>query len=293
MLTSEQRAFFWENGYLAIQDFLSAEELASVRQALDELVAKAQGLRANTKVYDVEAPADGGPTVVRRIFNPAQVDERFERIATSPKVLDVVEDLIGPDIQFHHGKINMKSAKGGAEVGWHQDLPFFPHTNSDLLACMCYLDDSTEENGCLMVVPGSHRLGPLDHFADGMFIGMVTDDLAKVDLGRAAKLPIRAGGVTIHHCLTLHSSARNTSSQQRRVLIYQYRAADAVQLTPEQTSASHYGKLLRGREPGTIRLESRVFKLPNHFLSGRQRSLYELQEDYRRQHAERTGAPAR
>ncbi len=282
MLTPEQREFFWTNGYLAIPGFLSAEQLAAIRAAVDELVALAGSSPERSRAFDIGPPKPGAPPQVRRIFNPAEQDPRLEAIALDERVLDLVEDLIGPNIEFHHGKVNLKWPHGGAEVAWHQDLAFFPHTNTDLVACMFYLDDATRENGCLLVVPGSHRLGVLDHFADGQFIGAVTQDLQRIPLEKAVPVEVPAGSVTVHHCLTLHASEENRSDKPRRVLIYQYRAADAMQLVPDRSKARHYGMLLRGRQDGTVRCETITYRLPTHLVEDRLRSLYDLQEEFKR-----------
>src|SRR5947209_20513489 len=94
---------------------------------------------------------------------------------------------------------------GAGEVGWHQDFPFFPHTNFDLLACMFLLDDATPDNGCMRVIPGSHHLGPVPHEEDGRFRGHVTER-RYVDDSQAVDLAIWAGSMTIHHWRTLHAS---------------------------------------------------------------------------------------
>ncbi len=282
MLTDSQRRFFWDNGYLALEGFLTADELEAIRRAVEELVAKAANLTAPTKRYDVGPARPGGEPVVRRIFNPAEADPRLEAIALNDRVLDVVEALIGPNIEFHHGKVNLKWPRGGAEVAWHQDLAFFPHTNTDLVACMFYLDDATVENGCLLVLPGSHRYGVLDHFADGVFVGAVTDALEILPMDRVQPVEVPAGSMTVHHCLLLHASEENRSDKPRRVLIYQYRAADAMQLVPDRSGARHYGRLLRGEQAGVVRCEPITYRLPNHFAADRQRSLYELQEEFKR-----------
>ncbi len=282
MLSDEQRRFFWENGYLALEGFLAPEELRSIRAAVDELVEQAADLSGPTKQYDIGPPRPGAEPVVRRIFNPADADPRLEAIAFSDRVLDVVESLIGPNIEFHHGKVNLKWPRGGAEVAWHQDLAFFPHTNTDLVACMFYLDDATVENGCLMVLPGSHRYGVLDHFADGVFVGAVTKALDTLPMDRVQPVEVPAGSMTVHHCLVLHASEENRSAKPRRVLIYQYRSADAMQLVPDRSGSRHYGRLLRGEQNGVVRCEQITYRLPNHFAPDRQRSLYELQEEFKR-----------
>jgi ectoine hydroxylase-related dioxygenase (phytanoyl-CoA dioxygenase family) len=169
----------------------------------------------------------------------------------------------------------MKPARAGSPVKWHQDLPFFPHTNTDLVACLIHLNDATLENGCLRVVPGSHRLGPLDHRKDGVFIGMVTDDLKRADMDKAVSLPLKVGGMVLLHCLTLHSSAPNTSGASRRMLIFEYRASDAMQLYGALNN--YMGRILRGVQPTTVRLTENTFIIPVYPPGT---NIYDLQAEY-------------
>lgn len=276
MLTQEQKEFYRENGYLALEGILSPAELKVLHEIIDELVEKAQSLETPNSLCDFE-PVKGpdGRKIIRRIFNPFEQAKCFEEIARHQNVLDAVEDVIGPNIQIHHSKLNMKPARAGSPVKWHQDLPFFPHTNTDLVACLIHLNDSTLENGCLRVVPGSHKLGPLDHRRDGRFIGMVTDDLKKADMDKAVNLPLKAGGMVLLHCLTLHSSAPNRSEATRRMLIYEYRAADSMQLYG--TPNNYMGRLLRGIDPKIIRSQEITYILPDYPLGT---NIYDLQVEY-------------
>jgi ectoine hydroxylase-related dioxygenase (phytanoyl-CoA dioxygenase family) len=276
MLTQEQKAFYKENGYLVVEGVLSQAELKLLHETIDELVEKAQSLGVPNNLCDFEPVSEGSRKIVRRIFNPFEQARCFEELASHKVILDAVEDLIGPNIQIHHSKLNMKPARAGSPVKWHQDLPFFPHTNTDLVACLIHLNDSTLENGCLRVIPGSHKLGPLDHRSkDGTFIGMVTDDLKKVDMNKAVNLPLKAGGMVLLHCLTLHSSAPNTSEAGRRVLIYEYRASDSMQLYG--TPNNYMGRILRGVKPTTVRLEEITYIIPNYPIGT---NIYDLQANY-------------
>jgi len=150
-------------------------------------------------------------------------------------MLAAVTLLIGENLRLQHSQLNWKPpTKGTGEVDWHQDFPFLPHTNYDLLACMILMDDSSSENGCMRVIPGSHLRGPVDHFAaDGTFARHCTDpadyqdDLAR---GNVVDLVAPAGSITIHHCNIIHASYPNYSDTPRRGLIYQIAAGDSVQL---------------------------------------------------------------
>src|SRR3954453_19437019 len=160
---AEQRAFYEDQGYLVFPDLLSPTELAELRSALAEVLAEAEGLTETNAKFSIIHTADGR-SFVRRILSPIAHHQTFLDLISNPKILDIVENLIGPDIQLHHTKLNLKPPSSpDARFEWHQDYPFFPHTNFDLLAAMVYLDDATEENGCLTIIPGSHKWGPRNH----------------------------------------------------------------------------------------------------------------------------------
>jgi ectoine hydroxylase-related dioxygenase (phytanoyl-CoA dioxygenase family) len=182
----------------------------------------------------------------------------------NPKILDVVENLIGPDIQLHHTKLNLKPPSSReARFEWHQDYPFFPHTNFDLLAVMVYFDDSTEENGCLTIVPGSHKMGPRNHlFAkDGAFSSQLEDKSVVGDPSSWLKVPVPAGGIELHHCNMLHSSTANRGTKPRSAMVIQYRAADNVALGGNMSNVG-FGMQVRGVNPYRVRMIGGTFKLP-------------------------------
>ncbi len=144
-----------------------------------------------------------------------------------PGIIAVLRDLWGPDIRFDTAKLNMKSAGFGAAVEWHQDWAFYPHTNDDLAAVGVMMDDMTMASGPLLIVPGSHRGPVFDHHADGVFCGAMDPTREECDYAGAIPLTGKAGSITVHHVRAVHGSAPNTSDRDRRLLLFQFRAADA------------------------------------------------------------------
>jgi ectoine hydroxylase-related dioxygenase (phytanoyl-CoA dioxygenase family) len=251
----EQRAFYESHGYLVFPEMLGPDEVGALRAALDEVLDEARGLAETNQKFSVTRGQDGRPHV-RRIFNPIQHHKAFYEAAFHPRILDAVENLIGPDIQLHHSKLNLKPPSSPeARFEWHQDYPFFPHTNYDLIAVLVHIDESAEENGCLRIMPGIHRLGPrLHRFArDGAFSSQLEDRSVLADDSKVVNVPCPAGGVSMHHCNMLHSSTANRGTMPRSVLIFQYRAADNVALGGATT---HFGFGLTVR--GTTRYRARL-----------------------------------
>jgi ectoine hydroxylase-related dioxygenase (phytanoyl-CoA dioxygenase family) len=218
--------------------------------------------------------------VVRRIKNPADNDPLYRWVAFDSPIPDIVAQLIGPSIRFHHSKLNMKGSRVGAPVEVHQDAAFYPHSNDDVLAVGLLLDDATEANGAMAVLPGSHR-GPIHtHYdAQGRFVGgMRAEDIARLDRRSAALLALPAGSIHIHHYRLVHWSAPNTSSAERRLLINSYTAADAVSFMPDTTGSPLVGTLLRGTPPTVARRTAGDMPLPPDFRQG-YTSIYELQTE--------------
>src|SRR5262249_13847409 len=204
------------------------DELVEIRDVIATLVRGAAEVDAHTAVYDLEPGHTRGAPQVRRIKQPHKVHPAFDRVVRKGEVLDVAAALVGPNLRLQGSKLNMKSARYGAPVEWHQDWAFYPHTNDDILAIGVMLDDMDLENGPLMVVPGSHR-GPVwnHHGDDGRFCGLVDPADIETEIGRAVPLIGRAGSMSFHHVRALHGSALNTSDRDRNLLLYEILAADA------------------------------------------------------------------
>jgi ectoine hydroxylase-related dioxygenase (phytanoyl-CoA dioxygenase family) len=209
-------ATFNDVGFVALKGLLSAAEVAELHAAHDE------GIASGSLLASKDDMADNYDTIYRHAV--------FNRWVRDPRLVSIVRTIFNRGIELQHVKYNAKPVTGGGEAPWHQDFPFFPHTNFDLLAATIYFDDADETNGAIRFVPGSHKFGELSHYdATGRFVYGCSDQEA---CGRydSVSLTVPAGTVTFHHCFALHASGRVTSGRQRRLLIFQYRAEDNVQL---------------------------------------------------------------
>jgi len=280
MLTQEQIRYYQENGFLAVENVFTDGEMAEARAVVEDLVERSRAVREHTDVYDLEPGHSAEQPRVRRLKAPIATDPFFERLARSDKVLDIVACLIGPEIRLHGNKLNMKSAEYGSAVEWHQDFSFYPHTNDDLLAVGIALDDCLPENGCMLMIPGSHRWPILDHHQDGHFVGAVDPEREGLDLSKAVPVPVHAGGITLHHCRTLHGSAINTSSRPRRLFLVELAAVDAWPVTGVPDLDQFNAKIWRGSPTSRYRVKDMDIRvpLPKH---ARQGSIYEVQTPLR------------
>jgi phytanoyl-CoA hydroxylase len=185
--TTKLAESYRENGFAVAERFFDAEYVARLNGAIEEVL----------DVPDVSSVAElepGDAAIPRRIWSPTKRHAAFERTVADPRLLDVIEQLVGPDILFHYSKLHMKGPRVGSVVEWHQDFSYYPHTNTDLVTAMVYLDAATMQNACLQALPGSHRLGLADHDVDGYFRGKVTRRIRRIGSRprTAPPIPIRS-----------------------------------------------------------------------------------------------------
>ena len=239
MLNDPQIAQYREEGYVLVEGVLEDETLATLRRVTDEIVAGATGIDDHTDILDLEASHQPDAPRVRRIKRPHLAHPFYRDLAAHAGVMSALEPLIGKDIRLRAGgKVNMKAADYGSPVEWHQDWAFYPHTNQSVLAVGILLDDMDADNGPLLVLPGSHRGPVYDHHSDGAFCGAIDIEREGLDVCGARQLHGCAGSITIHHARLVHGSAMNMSTRQRRVLFYEYAAADAWPLAGIEHLAS-------------------------------------------------------
>ena len=284
MLTQAQIDEYNAVGAIVVPDILSPAEVQALRQTTDEFVEKSRALTTHDAVYDLEDTHSPAQPRVRRIKAPHAHHPVFARLPHHPRIIAALQSLWGPNlgttggIRFDSDKLNLKSAGYGAAVEWHQDWAFYPHTNDDLAAVGIMMDDMALENGPLLIVPGSHR-GPVhDHHHDGRFCGAMNPETCDVDFAAAIPLTGPAGSITIHHVRAIHGSAVNTSDKDRRLLLFQFRAADAWPLVRPPTDIAEFDKLIVAGQPTLApRMTACPIRLPLP-PADRQGSIYENQK---------------
>jgi len=279
-LTDAQIAAYHRDGYLAVPRLIDAERIEALRRVTDAFVERSRAAIRSDAMFDLDPRHTAATPVLRRIKNPADNDPLYHWVGLESPIVDVVTELLGPSIRFHHSKLNLKGSHTGAPVEVHQDAAFYPHSNDDVLAVGLLLDDATAENGAMALLPGSHR-GPVHtHFdTHGRFVGCMADeDIARLDRRGAVLLALPAGSIHIHHYRLVHWSAPNTSPGERRLLINSYTAADAISLVPDSTHSPLHGKLIRGPWPAVARRTGGDLPMPPDFSKG-YTSIYELQTE--------------
>ena len=227
MLSTAQKAFYRKNGYLMVENAVTYEQLTHLRTITARLIDHSRAVRESNEAYDLDK--GHGPKTPRltRIKIPHKQDAFYWKVLQHSAMTEVLTDLLGSDTTILTSKLNTKAPVGGRAIEWHQDWMFYPHTNDDLLAFGLMLEDVDEENGPLMVIPGSHRGPLLSHCANGVFAGAINPDDPLFEKDRAISLTGKAGSMTVHHVRLLHGSAPNLSDRTRMILFYECASADA------------------------------------------------------------------
>ena len=234
MLTEPQIRRYVEDGYV-IPDFrLGDEALAGIRHAHDRLIAKHPEFR------------DYCPAVLA-------FDTGFLNIARTPAILAMVEQLIGADFALWNSSFFAKPPKVGTKTPWHQDGEYWPIRPLATCSVWIAVDAATRENGCLRVIPGSHRrreLGKHDvNNADGLSLPLeIRRD--EFDAATARDLVLDVGQISLHDVFLIHGSAANRSAKPRRGLTLRYMPTTSV-----------YRRDLATRRSGPLAMSERTLYL--------------------------------
>ena len=160
---------FQRDGFCAVPGFLAAGEIGVLLAGIESVCASATLAHHDAGRLEMEPDQAPEGNRVRRIYEPCTYYPDFRALSECPKLLDSVADLLGENLLFHYSKINMKPSGIGSVVEWHQDLAYYPLTNTDSLAVLLYLDDADRTNGCLQVIPGVHRNGDSEPYQGRLF----------------------------------------------------------------------------------------------------------------------------
>lgn len=288
MLSNKQLKEYHDDGYTVVRHVLSAEEISELRRVTEEICESARGITQHTAALDLEPTHSPENPRVRRIKHPQHVHPLYAELARHNAVLGALKPILGDSIRLRSGcKINLKYPNYGSAVEWHQDWAFYPHTNQSVLAVGILLDDMDIRSGPILFVNGSHR-GPIySHHSQGAFCGGIDVVEEEVDVSAATEIVGKAGDMTIHHARLVHGSGPNVSNAPRRVIFFEYTAADAWPLAGVETIdlEEFNSRVLCGEPTLQPRLESVPVRLPLP-VAPFQGSIYENQRTLKHRYFE-------
>jgi len=244
MLTGVQVKQFERNGFLNAGPLLRQEELEELCEQLSELLAKGpDGFRVGQRrpVSFCNMASETGKEVVQ-VVNVWEVCPAFERLMHHPFIVRAIAKLTGfSELQVWHDQVQYKPAQAGGATAWHQDAPLWPSIKPDTpVSAWLPFDDADIENGCMWMVPGSHRWGnridmltamnPLvtrEEFAAISEVDFTPPASAPIQEIRPVPCPVKRGEVHFHHSLTWHGSPQNVSARARRAIAIHYMTSEA------------------------------------------------------------------
>ena len=278
-ISRKQQESYFDNGYLLIENAINSQTLSKLKDITAQAIDDSRQVVQSDATWDIEPGHCSDTPRLRRLTSPNDYDDTYWGYASSESITEILSDLIGPDIKFHHSKLNFKWAGGGEEVKWHQDISFWPHTNYTPCTVGLYLEDCNDEQGPLGIIAGSHK-GPLfdQYNKDNQWIGCLSDeDVMQLDRSRETYLPGPAGSITIHNCRTVHGSKINRTDRPRPLLLNAYAAANAMTYTFNPARSKYDQRIVRGQAARWARHDPEPCLLPPDW-SGGYTSIFTLQQ---------------
>ena len=289
VLTEAQRAAYFSDGFLILSDYVPEPWLQRLRDAMGELLDRSRSVTRSDAVYVLEEGHSEATPRLHRVTSPQDQHPVFWEFICDPLMTKLAADVVGPDVKFHHAKLNVKSERGTRGFKWHQDIPAWPHTDYSPVTIGVYVNGCDELQGPLSFVRGSH-LGPLHSMYDdsGAFVVRVRDEV--VDRIAQDLVVTATGGpgtTVLLHCRTIHGSLENRSDRARPLLLPVYSSADSFPYTASPIVSPHLGDIVRGRAARFASFDTRTCELPPDFRGG-----YTPPRSAQKQEEGRTTAPA-
>ncbi|MHB1528423.1 MAG: phytanoyl-CoA dioxygenase family protein [Acidiferrobacteraceae bacterium] len=244
MLSSEQTRRFQDEGYLILRGFADAATVQGIRAAAEhELVRAMDPVEYEADVHYPGAPssrdAEGGRTV-RRLLDAFDRHPRFRAWACSPDVVSSVAPLLPSPpvlVQAHHNCVMTKQPRFSSETGWHQDIRYWAYEQPELVTAWLALTPEGRENGCLRLLPGSHRRPLATTQLDERLFLRAEGPQVQAWFDRQEAACLAPGDLLLFHALTLHSAGRNETAHAKLSLVFTYKGRDNKPLPGSRSSA--------------------------------------------------------
>ncbi|HTH57799.1 MAG TPA: phytanoyl-CoA dioxygenase family protein [Cyclobacteriaceae bacterium] len=221
-LSTDQIKSFHDDGFLGQVKFLESGQIDYLKNELARVVDVAHD--GHHLFYEFHSNESSNPeTILFHALGAWRISKGFHDVLWNPRFLVAAHQLLGEmPVRFWHDQLFCKPPRQGGVVAWHQDYSYWTRTIPMAhLTCWCGLDDSSQENGCVQYVPGSHRWGLLKKPALAGDLHGIVDFLSEEQRRQFKPVPVetKAGYGIFHHPLTLHGSGENKSKNPRRAFV--------------------------------------------------------------------------
>ena len=248
ILTQAERDRFHADGYLKFRRVISDAQIEGMRAALDRVIADElerdddsdlppEFRYGHDRKGQDRASSGRDARAIHQYVNIWKVCPEYRETIHKPSVTAVVRDLMeAPRVRLWHDQVISKPPGDNKKFGFHHDFYFWPMDRPRLITCWLALDDATVENGCMHVVPGSHRdpryqpagcdlsedihLSPMPRGSGEP--GSLYDAVRTWDADRATPVELKVGECMFHHCLNYHLTPKNVTDRQRRAFVMIY-----------------------------------------------------------------------
>jgi len=246
---------FQEQGFVVVRGLGSAETCARMRDVTR--AGLAQHILPVEYESDLQYPgapasrADSGGDTIRRLKEAHGRDPVFVQWIASQPIVARLRQLLGPQVVMplaHHDCIMTKQPRYSSQTGWHQDIRYWSFARPELVSVWLALGEETTENGCLYVIPGTHRMEfARERFDDALFLRPDLPENAAL-IERKVPVPLSPGDVLFFHCRTFHAAGRNHTDLTKYSVVFTFRPLDNPP-APGSRSGSSPELLLPGAAP--------------------------------------------
>ncbi|MBI3866772.1 MAG: phytanoyl-CoA dioxygenase family protein [Planctomycetia bacterium] len=231
--SAEDLARFERGGFLVARDLVDPQ----TRREMIECTRAALTGEAGPAEYEADLNYPGAPdsraaaggNTIRRLKEAHARHPVFTRFVSAPPLADRLKQMLGPRVVMplaHHNCVMTKQPRYSSETGWHQDIRYWSFERPELVSVWLALGPETPENGCLYVIPGTHKV----HFSRDRFDGelFLRTDLAENEalIAQKVAVPLEPGDVLFFHCRTFHAAGRNLTGQTKYSVVFTFRPAD-------------------------------------------------------------------
>ncbi len=271
VLTTDQRDRYWEDGFLTPFSVFSKDEAEGYRSELEQI-------ERDWLAADLPLPLNTYMRVNAHLVIPLAA-----RIALDPRVLDVVQGILGPDIMVWSAEFFIKEARTTHTVGMHQDLTYWGLDDAEEATCWVALSPVTKASGCMRFVPGSHKkriVAHVDTYDDNNMLSRGQEIAVDVDEDEAVLVELQPGQASLHHGHLFHASGPNTTNDRRIGVAIRYIKPSMKQQSGDKSLVAHvsgtdrFGHFNVAQSPKD-RLQETDFDLCRRDAEIKRRVLYE------------------
>jgi hypothetical protein len=223
-LTAAQRSQYDAEGFLILPGYFDTPAVQRLSDAADALVSRVGPLvKGNPRI---QVDPIGSELHIRQVWPIIDLSDAFAALARDPRLLDPMISLFNDQAVLFEDKLNYKQALGGSAFPMHQDYSYWQPYSPRLTSVFIYLDEATEENGCLEVVPCWYKRGLLPKQDVSVALGADHSIPAEtLDPAQSVRVTGPPGTMVLFSCLTPHTSRPNLSQHPRRAVILTYNPA--------------------------------------------------------------------